>query len=439
MPTASDRAHSPIGPDEAELLFADLADFKSLVVAVSGGADSLALLVLLAEWRRSPDNKPALLAVTVDHKLRPEAADEALVVRQVCDDLGIPHRIVTWDEPKPSSNVQAKARTARCNLLEQVACESGASAIVLAHHLDDQAETFLYRLARGSGVYGLAGMSRVRTDTEPMLLRPLLEVPKARLEATLRAKALSWVEDPSNLDPHYERVRIRQSMAMLGELGLTAEKLADTARRLGRARSALDAWVARFFREKCEMHPAGPVRLPRGALSELPEEVGLRLLARVIRLVGGGDYTPRLNKIERLYTKVIDLSFASGGATLGGVRVHLRRTDAFLFRELGRNPPDALSLPETGVGHWDNRFLFETRKVPAGSVIQPLGVGGFAAFGLQPPQEWPKSAFASAPLVVIPGQMPYIPVVDEPGGVISGLRGPSCPTCVVKLLHTGLS
>ncbi|MDX5595413.1 tRNA lysidine(34) synthetase TilS [Pseudovibrio sp. SPO723] len=409
MPAVANSDHLPIEPDEADTLFRALNDLKAVAVGVSGGADSVALLVLLSEWAKRGDGKPAIAAITVDHGLRPEAATEAAGVALLCEQLGVSHKTLRWNGGGASGNLQAAAREARHGLLRNEALAQGCEAIVLAHHLEDQAETFLYRLARGSGVYGLGAMRPVRRDVMPPVMRPLLEVSKERLKASLRLRGIAWFEDPTNMDLHYERVRFRQAQPMLAELGLTPQRLSETAHRLARASDALDVWVTRFFEDYCTVHPAGPVRVMRSRFVELPEEVGLRLVARLVKLVGGGDYTPRLASVERLYEKLADPEFAGGGATLGGVRLHLRRDEAFIFKELGRVPPAEVDIHSVPEGAWDGRFTYRAQNVPEGSCLKVLGAGGFAEYGLEAFEDWPKTAFESAPIVVFPRGMPYIP------------------------------
>src|SRR5579859_2956539 len=210
-----------------------------LAVAVSGGADSLALALLADAWARRRGGTAA--ALTVDHRLRPESAAEA---RQTGDWLaarGIAHQTLVWQGPHPRSDIQAAGRAARYRLLEGWCAERGCLHLLTAHHLEDRAETFWLRLARGSGLDGLAGISAVTERAQCRLLRPLLDVPPERLRARLRREDQAWIEDPSNRNAEFGRVRVRQARALLAAEGLSAERLAETLRHLGRARQALEA------------------------------------------------------------------------------------------------------------------------------------------------------------------------------------------------------
>ena len=209
-----------------------------LGVAVSGGSDSLALLYLVADWTRQSGVE--LQVATVDHRLRPEAADEARMVAEHCRTLGASHDTLIWEHEDAAGNLQDMARRARYRLLADWADERGVGLILLGHTLDDQAETFLMRLARGSGVDGLSGMAESRVDDGITWLRPLLGCTREALRDELRSRGLTWSDDPSNEDEKYSRVRVRKLLSALAPLGLDAEKLADTAARMASAREALE-------------------------------------------------------------------------------------------------------------------------------------------------------------------------------------------------------
>src|ERR1700722_12252063 len=198
--------NAPVSATEAKALFSDLEQFPALVLAVSGGPDSTALMVLAARWRQSLKNKPALIAVTIDHGLRAAAKREAATVGRLACKLGLAHRTLRWTGKKPKTGLQQAARNARYRLLAEAAAQVKTARILTAHTLDDQAETVLIRMSRGSGLTGLGAMSRMSSlpghGAGPIrLVRPLLKIPKSRLIATLRAAKISFADDPSNRDP----------------------------------------------------------------------------------------------------------------------------------------------------------------------------------------------------------------------------------------------
>ncbi len=287
-------AAEPVRDEEIGALFAPLASFPIAILAVSGGADSVALMHLASRWAQQHSRRTKLLVATVDHALRGGSRAEADWVGSQARALGLDHETLTWVGDKPSSGIQDAAREARYRLLAARARSfdpPGRVAIVTAHTEDDQAETLLMRLARGSGLDGLTAMSDGRAlDDQCVLLRPLLGVSGARLRATLRAAKLEWLEDPSNDADRFERVRLRKARAALAGVGLTNDKIALSARRLGRAQAALDAGV-RALQEatRLDQHGGAFASFDHAGWLAAPEELRLRLLAashRVLRRSG---------------------------------------------------------------------------------------------------------------------------------------------------------
>jgi len=355
--------------------FAPFGPAPRLAVAVSGGADSLALTLLADEWARAAGG--AITALTVDHRLRPEAAAEAARVAGWLGARGIAHATLVRDGPIPSGDLQAVARAARYGLLEGWCAAHGVLHLLMAHHREDQAETVLLRLARGSGLDGLAGMAAEVEHRACRVLRPLLGTPRARLAATLAARGQDWIEDPSNLDPAYARVRLRRSAAMLAAEGLSADRLAATAGLLGRARAVLEAAVAAHLAEAVWLHPAGFAWLDPARLCAAPEEVALRTLAAVLATVSGEYYPPRLDGLERLRRQLPhDLG---AGRTLGGCRVLPRRGRILVCREPAAVAPPVAAAPGAAV-RWDGRFLLQLPPTaPAGLRLGALRAAPEAA------------------------------------------------------------
>jgi len=298
-----------VSATEAKSLFSDLDHLPALVLAVSGGPDSTALMVLVARWRKArksgPKNLPKLIAVTVDHGLRAEAKREAAGVGRLARKLGIAHRTLRWTGAKPKTGLQEAARAARYHLLAGAARQANASHILTAHTRDDQAETVLIRMSRGSGVSGLAAMARISAlpgdgEGQIKLVRPLLDIPKARLVATLRAAKIPFADDPSNRDPRFTRARLRGLMGELAREGLDARRLALLARRLKRADMAIEAAVDRAAAE-LTLSPAmpGAIAFDAAGYARLPAEIALRLIGRA--LARAGDEGPvELAKLETL-------------------------------------------------------------------------------------------------------------------------------------------
>ncbi len=296
---------SAISATEAKALFSDLEHVPVLVLAVSGGPDSTALMALAARWRQSLKVKPSLIAVTVDHGLRAESKREAAAVGRLARKLGLAHRTLRWTGAKPKTGLQQAARAARYRLLADAARKAKASHILTAHTLDDQAETVLIRMSRGSGVTGLGAMTRISAlpgagQGAIKLVRPLLDIPKARLIATLKAAKIAFADDPSNRDPRFTRARLRGLMPQLAREGLDARRLALLARRLKRADMAIETAVDRAEAELARPPPApGAIAFDAAGYARLPAEIALRLLGRAV--TKAGDEGPvELAKLEAL-------------------------------------------------------------------------------------------------------------------------------------------
>ncbi|RAU20486.1 tRNA lysidine(34) synthetase TilS [Paramagnetospirillum kuznetsovii] len=382
-----------------------LGPFESrprVVVAVSGGSDSMALALLAAHWARAQGGEA--IAVTVDHGLRAESSAEAVRVACWMEARGIRHATLHWSGDKPATGIQAAARDARYGLLGAFCRSKGILHLLLAHHREDQAETLLLRLGRGSGVDGLSAMAPVHPTRWGRLLRPLLDIPRQRLIATLTASGQEWVEDLSNQDEAYARVRLRRLMPALAAEGLTAERLTATASRLGRVRAALEQATAEAAARWVEPHAAGFVRIRAEALAAMPEEIGLRLLARLIMAVGGGVHAPRLEALERLY---FHLRAGMGEArTLGGCRLVPEVGEMIVCREPAKVAP-AVDLVPGATVCWDGRFMAEVAQdAPAGLRLGALG------------GRRPRPERGASPLIKLPACVrPTLPAIMNEDGV----------------------
>jgi tRNA(Ile)-lysidine synthase len=317
----SDDDNSPISAREARRLFAGLRDAPALVLAVSGGPDSVALMWLAARWQRSLARGPRLTVVTIDHGLRPEAGREAREVKRLAAALGLPHRTLRWRGEKPKTGLPAAAREARYRLLAQAARAAGASHVLTAHTRDDQAETLLMRLFRGSGLAGLSAMAAFTERDGIVLARPLLDVPKSQLIATLRRARIGFAEDPSNRDTAFTRPRLRALLPLLAAEGGDARNLARLAARLARANAAVEVLAdgaERFLRlrDRGDAPQAGVRSFEASAFAALPEEVRLRLLLRAINALGH-EGPAELGKVETLMS-MLDRAIASPGAAANG-------------------------------------------------------------------------------------------------------------------------
>lgn len=336
-------------------LFAPVAGCRTIGLAVSGGADSLALMLLAADWAATRAPSPRLVVYSVDHGLRPEAAGEVAFVLREAGRLGLEARGLAWAGPKPATGVQAAARRARYRLIGEAMRADGAEVLLTAHHRDDQTETVLMRLAHGSGLGGLRGMASLATVEGVPVCRPLLGVAPEVLGARVEAAGLAPVIDPGNRDPHYERVRWRETLPRLAAMGLDGVTVARFARRAGEADAALEAWAGEAFARLVAVDGFGAARLAEAELDGLPRAVGVKLVGRVLAAVGGARRPHALGAVERLRDR---LATAAPGDALTGQGVAIRRRGGWLWfsREPGRHPIGEAVVAPAGTLAWDGRF-----------------------------------------------------------------------------------
>ncbi|MBR9819874.1 MAG: tRNA lysidine(34) synthetase TilS [Rhodobacteraceae bacterium] len=344
---------------------------EEIGLAVSGGGDSLALLYLMAEIVTGSDL--TLRAVTVDHGLRPEAAEEAAMVGRVAAALGVPHEVLRWEGWQGEGNLQDQARRARYDLLCAWARGHGIRQVALGHTADDQAETFLMRLSRASGVDGLSGMAVRRRIGPVTLVRPLLEARRTSLRAYLTARGATWIDDPSNEDTRFERVRARQALAALAPLGLTTQAIADTAKNLASVRATL-GWYAFSESQRLVSSEAGDLVLSRSGFRVLQPEIARRILSQALVWVSGSDYPPR----RRTLALAQEAVRSGTGMSLHGCLVTVTPRDVRISREFS-----AVQSTRCGPSElWDRRWRLRApgggALAEAGCEIRALGEDGLA-------------------------------------------------------------
>jgi tRNA(Ile)-lysidine synthase len=304
----------------------------SIAVAVSGGPDSMALLSLLStHLSQYPDAK--IHALTFDHGLRDESRVEAQQVGEwVANWSNVEHHILNWHGDKPDTSIMEQARDARYTAMCAWCHANAIKTLWLGHHQTDQAETFLFRLAKGSGLDGLGGMGEYQpcsVDPSIMLVRPMLQMAKADIVAFCHDRAIPHVTDPSNINMKYARARLRHALPALEAEGLTESRLAATSRRLERARVALDHYADQIIAVSAQIETTRST-VALDALNAAPDEIRIRVIRRVLDRMGPGGYGPRLDRLE----DIIDQIFNGGGKrfTLGGY-VFAREGDVFSIQE----------------------------------------------------------------------------------------------------------
>lgn len=362
-----------------------------LAVAVSGGSDSLGLLLVLRDWTAT--RGIPLHAVTVDHRLRPEAADEARFVARTAAEWAIPHDILTWDAgPAPTGNLPDQARRARYGLMTDWARDKGIAAIALGHTADDQAETLLMRLGRGAGIDGLSTMAARHVRDGVTFLRPALSLRREDLRNVLRAAGQTWVEDPSNDDDSYDRVRLRQAMPRLDELGLGVPALATVSANLAQVRDALDHYTRAEAARLVTQDAGGDVLMPLDQWAALPPEIARRLLRAGLTHVAGPGYPPRGRALDQLMQALR----AGRGQPLGGCLVQVARNALRITREPAA-VAGLIARPTSGPGAvWDGRWQLSGPFADTDE-IRTCGEAGLAAI-----PDWRATGLPRATLMATP-------------------------------------
>lgn len=419
MAAAERRISAGLGA-ELDAALAAIGGFEPrplLAVGVSGGPDSLALIILADRWARARGG--VAWGLVVDHRLRPESTAEARQVAGWLAARGIPHAGLVWREEKPATRIQERAREARYRLLAEWCAEHGCIHLMTAHHSDDQVETYLIRRRAQSGIDGLAGMSAVRELRGLRLVRPLLAVPKARLIAFLAAEGQDYVEDPSNRNPAFERARLR-----LEAERENVEPVITTIRANADARIAREKELAALLARAVALHPGGFALIEPETIAAAGE-VGERALARVVTVLGGAPYPVRRERLRRLREALAETPRRA--RTLGGCRFVPWRGRVLALREASRVAAPVTVAPGGSV-LWDRRFLATLSVAARGA----RGVGALGSAAAPAPGRIPAGRDKPLPRLVYP----MLPAMWDEAGAIEAPHLSPCGTtvgCLVSL------
>lgn len=381
-------------------------------VAVSGGGDSVALLCLLADFARG--QKMEVHAVSIDHGLREAAADEVRAVTELCGRLGVPHHVEYWRTWDGQGNLMAEARNARYTLLADWGLANGIETIALGHTANDQAETFMMRLARGSGVDGLSAMLPRRINDGITWLRPLLRSERRELRYYLQERGENWVEDPTNEDRDFERIRMRDALRLLEPLGFTTDTLIDVAHNMSKAREALD-WQTFLAARDVSRVSFGAVAIELKRFRTLPDEICRRMLLRALSWLSDQDYPPRRAALSNAMSAVRE----GRTCTLEGCQISREDDILWVAREF-----NAIKDATCEVGDvWDNRWYVNGPEDGPEIEVRALGEAG-----LQQVDDWRQHAIPRHVLAVTPGVwegdvLIAAPVVMESEGWDAELEG----------------
>ena len=381
----------PVTPSSADdLLSVARAAFAwtkpdKIAVAVSGGSDSIAALHLMA--RAALTRGWVVHAVTVDHRLRAEAADEASFVAAVCAGLGVSHHTLIWDHDEVTGNLMDKARRARYCLIAEWAQGRGIEYVVLGHTANDQAETFLMELARAAGLDGLSGMRVSWREGATFFTRPFLNTTREALRSFLRGQNCAWIEDPTNDDESFARIKARRALVALQPLGISVETLSRIADNLDMARSVVQAVTIKAAAKVVD-EQAGGLRVDRVAFSALQMEIQRQLLIACLMWVSGAEYPPRGKALDHVQWRIM----LGKDATLSGCRIRVTDTDVRIMRE-PRAVASAISPPDQ---LWDNRWRLDGPTAP-GLEVRALGADGLRAC-----KDWRGTGVSRDALIVSP-------------------------------------
>jgi tRNA(Ile)-lysidine synthase len=384
-------------------LFSGLAGSTRVAVAVSGGSDSMALLVLAHDWARTSGTQ--LVALTVDHGLRAASADEALQVAGWCAGLDVEHHVLQWLGTKPESGIQAAARVARYDVMSEWCKAHHCHVLLTAHTLDDQAETLVMRKVRTTTVKSLAGIWKATVWRDVRVLRPLLGLRREALRELLRQRGQKWLDDPSNEDERFERVRVRNALKGVDvvALGLEAhEAQAETAR--------IAAFAAQFFKDAVYVDALGFVTFERKAFAAVPQDVGHEILARAMFVAGAG-VRPLRESVSAVVQWIADGH--SGRRTVAGSVISVRVRDILVGREAGRIARNW--VPVDGTVLWDGRFEI---AAPAGCLVGPA----LLVSDIRRPEGLARFVLDGLPVVKLPDGRAILSLDGEKFGISTMFR-----------------
>ncbi len=357
---------------------------KSVGLAVSGGGDSMALLLAATNWARK--SKIQILVATVDHGLRSNSGKEALYVKEICSNLSFKHFILPWEKKEKIKNLQDCARSARLNLLTDWAKREKITTVLLGHSADDQAETIFMNFVRGSGLEGLSGMPVEFKNSGVVFRRPFLSVKRDRLRQFLVDHDLKWIEDPSNFDEKFQRVRVRNILPKLEYLGLTSDKIISTGERMSIASSFIRLTSAAQIDSCLTINRWGEVQLDRSKFLGMQREIQLRILSSIIGVFSGKKYRPRYKSVKLLLEKFLTHSLDMG-ITIGGSKVSAIKRNHFLFQREVSAIPEVTDLKNLEIFKTnfddekclaENKFLWDNRWIifkKSANFIEGLKVG----------------------------------------------------------------
>lgn len=348
-------------------------DCKNFAIAVSGGSDSMFLAYICKQLEA--DLKLKFIALIVDHKLRDNSTAEALKTHAFLAKQDISAEIITWEGEKPLSNIHQTARKKRYELLIDFCKSQSISTLMTAHHFEDQAETILLRIIRGTGIEGLRGIDQVRTESGIRILRPLLCFSKNEMMEALKTSNWEWIEDPSNHHPRFERTKVRNLLKQFENPALIIKRLNLLAENARRNHEFIEHFVREKFRELCIFNNLGYITIKREPYSVLLPEVRLRLLTKVLKLISGNKIVSRLNSLKTADNFLLQAYKDKPSITFSDCEIIRGNGDITVTKEM-RAVQKSLKLPKDKWIAWDNRYIVMAK-------IDGLRIGSLGKSGLK--------------------------------------------------------
>ena len=393
-----------------EKIISNLASLKltSCGIAVSGGSDSMALLHILTDWESAA--KPNIFVASIDHGLRSESISEVEFVKKICEKKKVEHVSLAPHTKlsKAQGNLQDNARSARYQLLEKWAISKNLQCILIGHTLDDQEENLLMRFFRGSGVDGLVSMEEVVIRNEILWIRPLLKSRKEDLRNYLRNNNYSWIDDPSNFDDKYQRVKVRTLLQQLKSNNIIASNFVKTADHMLRASKLSKETAISSSKSLLSCNGVGQITFEGRKFSKLFEDTQYRILAGIISWFSGVFYKPRFSQLENLHRKIIsDRNLA--GATLGGTVFKKKNGIVTVTRELASVKEDHLIKDQKLI--WDNRWLVTFKsRVQSKLNIKPYGLVSYDFNKMFIDSDFDKRALSTIPVIIENEIVKFVPL-----------------------------
>ncbi|MCF6343841.1 MAG: tRNA lysidine(34) synthetase TilS [Devosiaceae bacterium] len=339
-------------------LLSPIKAYKKIALGVSGGADSLALMLIVAKWVSKIDETPQVFVYSVDHKLRPNSDKEVAYVIKQAKKLGLKAKALSWQGKKPTTGIQEKARIARYQLIKQAMKQDKVEILLTGHHAYDQAETILMRMAHSSGIKGLGGMNKFSKVEEVKIFRPLLEISPTLLHEIVANSDLRAINDPSNENKDFERIRWRKILPSLFELGLNERQFSIFSKRIKRANEALEENCLISFEKIITIDILGILHIDKQGFNNLSQEIKIRTLQKAIRYIGNDAKPFALAKIEQLSTKMQDAENFKK-LTLHKCNIAIKDNYFEISKELSYLPKKDIILNAGEQVFWDNRFIIE--------------------------------------------------------------------------------